>query len=43
MSNIIELDKGDLLIAEPYMKDPAFKRTVTLLCEHDKDGSIGLV
>ncbi len=43
MSNIIELDKGDLLIAEPYMKDPAFKRTVTLLCEHEKDGSIGLV
>jgi putative transcriptional regulator len=43
MSNIIVLDKGDLLIAEPYMKDPAFKRTVTLLCEHEKDGSIGLV
>ena len=36
--------KGRLLISEPFMGDPYFKRTVVLLCEHDKKtGSFGLV
>lgn len=38
-----EIKKGDALIAEPFMEDPNFKRTVILLTEHDKDGSFGLV
>lgn len=37
------IERGDLLIAEPFMKDPNFKRTVTLICEHNTEGSLGLV
>lgn len=32
-----------LLIAEPFLKDPNFKRTVVLLCEHQDAGSFGFV
>lgn len=35
--------KGDILLAEPFMKDPHFKRTAVLLCEHNEEGSFGLV
>jgi len=34
---------GDLILAEPFMKDPNFKRTVVLLCEHNEEGAFGLV
>lgn len=34
---------GRLLISEPFMYDPNFKRTVIMLCEHNKEGSFGLV
>ena len=34
---------GSLLVAEPPMPDPNFKRTVILLCEHNMEGSFGLV
>lgn len=34
---------GMLLIAEPFLKDPNFSRTVVLLCEHKQEGSFGLV
>lgn len=34
---------GVLLIAEPPMADPNFRRTVILLCEHTLEGSFGLV
>jgi len=35
--------KGTLLIAEPFLKDPNFSRTVILLCEHKEEGSFGFV
>lgn len=36
--------KGKLLIAEPFMADENFKRTVILLCAHNKkEGSFGFV
>jgi putative transcriptional regulator len=35
--------KGKLLIAEPYLGDPNFERSVILLCEHNLKGSFGLV
>ena len=35
--------KGRILIAEPFMDDPYFKRTVVLLCEHNQEGSFGFV
>ena len=31
------------LIAMPSMLDPAFKRTVTFICEHNEKGAMGLV
>lgn len=34
---------GVLLIADPFLKDPNFMRTVVLLTEHREDGSIGFV
>lgn len=39
----IELHKGVLLLSEPFLPDPNFKRTVVLLTEHDEEGSIGFV
>lgn len=37
------LSSGILLIAEPFLKDPHFMRTVVLLCEHQEEGSLGFV
>ena len=34
---------GILLIADPFLKDPNFLRTVVFLCEHKEDGSFGFV
>lgn len=35
---------GTLLIAEPFLKDPNFMRTVVLLCRHqDEEGTFGFV
>jgi putative transcriptional regulator len=35
--------KGKVLLAEPFLDDPYFKRTVILLCEHNEEGSFGFV
>lgn len=32
-----------LLIAMPQLQDPNFERTVTLICEHNEQGALGLV
>ncbi|HET8573831.1 MAG TPA: YqgE/AlgH family protein [Edaphocola sp.] len=34
---------GMVLIAEPYLDDPGFARTVVLLCEHGDFGTLGFV
>ena len=34
---------GVLLIADPFLKDPNFMRTVVFLTEHREDGTIGFV
>ncbi|MBC6368070.1 YqgE/AlgH family protein [Algoriphagus sp. AK58] len=34
---------GNLLISEPFLQDENFVRSVVLLCEHNSDGSFGLV
>ena len=34
---------NQLLIAMPGMQDPNFSSTVTLICEHNEDGALGLV
>ncbi|MDF9796077.1 putative transcriptional regulator [Catalinimonas alkaloidigena] len=43
MPSYIKPTKGDLLISEPFLPDPNFERSVILLCEHNKDGSLGFV
>ena len=35
--------KGFFLIANPVLPDPNFSRTVVLLCDHNEQGSFGLV
>lgn len=36
--------KGSLLVAEPFMWDPNFKRTVSIICENDdENGTFGFV
>ncbi len=34
---------GILLIAEPFLKDPNFSRTVVFVCEHHAEGTLGFV
>lgn len=34
---------GQVLLAEPFMLDPYFRRAVVLLCEHHDQGSIGFI
>ena len=41
--NIPDPEKGDFLISEPSMTDPNFDRTVILICEHNEEGTFGLV
>ncbi|PZP52694.1 MAG: hypothetical protein DI598_00275 [Pseudopedobacter saltans] len=39
----IKIQAGDLLIADPFLKDSSFSRSVVLLCESDEGGSIGFI
>lgn len=34
---------GVLLVAPPDLRDPNFRRTIVLLCEHNAEGSFGLI
>ena len=38
-----ELESGKLLVAEPFLMDPNFKRGVILLCDHQEEGSFGFI
>ncbi len=40
---MIEPGPGILLIADPFLKDPNFLRTVVFLCDHKEEGSFGFV
>ncbi|MBP9214355.1 MAG: YqgE/AlgH family protein [Chitinophagaceae bacterium] len=40
---MIEIHPGLLLISDPFLKDPNFKRSIVLICEHQIDGSLGFV
>lgn len=37
------MKSGQLLLAEPFMIDPNFRRSAVLLCEHDDEGTLGLI
>ena len=34
---------NQFLIAMPELRDPNFSRTVTLICQHDANGALGVV
>lgn len=34
---------GQILLSEPFMIDPYFRRAVVLLCEHHEQGSLGFI
>ena len=34
---------NQLLIASPALSDPNFARSVTLICQHDDDGAMGVI
>ncbi|MEA3291966.1 MAG: YqgE/AlgH family protein [Pseudomonadota bacterium] len=42
MSNTESL-AGSFLVAMPQMLDPNFNKTVTLICQHDENGALGVV
>lgn len=37
------IEAGSILLAQPFMLDPNFKRGVVLITEHRKDGDVGFV
>lgn len=40
----VDLLTGKILLSEPFMQDPHFKRAVVLLCEHkEENGSLGFI
>lgn len=43
MFNELDPQTGCLLISEPFMLDPNFERSVILLCNHDKEGTLGFI
>lgn len=38
-----EIKNGIILLAEPFMLDPNFRRAAVLLCEHSPEGSLGFI
>lgn len=36
-------EKGDILCSEPFLMDQEFSRSVILICEHNEEGSFGLI
>ena len=42
-SNSEALEKGKLLIAEPFLDEDYFRRAIIYLCEHNNEGSFGFV
>jgi putative transcriptional regulator len=43
MSSVVPVSKGNLLIAEPFLGDPNFDRSVILICDHNEHGSFGFI
>lgn len=39
----ILVKSGQILLSEPFMLDPYFRRAVVLLCEHHEQGSLGFI
>jgi putative transcriptional regulator len=41
--NNIPPEKGRVLVSEPFIQDAYFRRSVVLITEHNKDGTLGFV
>jgi len=41
--NILDPRSGSILISDPFLQDENFVRSVVLLCEHNDNGTFGLV
>lgn len=41
--NYLAAARGRILVAEPFMTDPYFKRSVVFLCDHSEEGSFGFI
>ena len=41
--NQLKPKKGRILISDPFLPDPNFKRSVILLVSHDEEGSLGFI
>jgi putative transcriptional regulator len=41
--NTVKPERGQVLLSEPFLSDPYFRRTVIFLCEHNLEGSFGFV
>jgi len=39
----VEVLKGNVLLAEPFMMDSNFRRAAIVLCEHDEEGTVGFI
>jgi putative transcriptional regulator len=37
------MEKGNILISEPFLGDPNFERSVVLLCENNNEGAFGFI
>jgi putative transcriptional regulator len=40
---MVQVSAGEILIADPFLRDPNFMRTVVFICEHQDSGSFGFV
>jgi putative transcriptional regulator len=40
---MVDIGAGKILIADPFLRDPNFMRTVIFICEHQQEGSFGFV
>jgi putative transcriptional regulator len=40
---MVDIAAGKILIADPFLRDPNFMRTVIFVCEHQQEGSVGFV
>ena len=40
---MVQVSAGEILIADPFLKDPNFMRTVIVICDHQEQGSFGFV
>ncbi|HEX8607854.1 MAG TPA: YqgE/AlgH family protein, partial [Pedobacter sp.] len=43
MLSRIEPSLGKLLISEPFLADPNFKRSVVLISDYQEEGTVGFV